>query len=557
MIKNISLALLLGILFNTHAQNSVTFRVNLKQAIIENQFSESNDDIVVVRGNFEGWQSNEYKLTDNNKDSIYSGTFIFREHPGSEIEYKYVIVNSVGEEDWEWRPNPDNPPYGNRKLSLTGKPQIIPPEDFDVYLDGERETSSQTLFSVIELQDDFNQLRSVYEKEHCCLYEYTSKEKFDSLFDHQYKSIDHPMQYHEFFQILAPINNYIGCMHSSIWMPNQFWEQGKEKLLPLQIELIEGYAVVSGYYNDTTEVPIGSIILEVNTQPIDGIIDRISKSYSADGLNKQFQLAQVEKRFPMAYARIYGFSDKYEITFALPGRKTKETVQLTPADLSSVRAVVFKSFSYPPLTIDLLEEKKTAVIKISSFIYYDRVDYFKAFLDSAFLEIKDKQIENLILDLRGNDGGDPFCAIPLLSYLENEPVQYFIREYGKYAELVKLIPLSENHFSGNLFTLIDKRCGSTNGHFCALLKYHKIGKLVGSEGGATYKCNARTKEVILDNTKIMVYVAQETYAVAVEGMDKTKGVQPDYFVEQTYKDFLNGKDTVIELTLELIKINEE
>ena len=41
MIKNISLALLLGILFNTHAQNSISFQVNLKEAIIENHFSES------------------------------------------------------------------------------------------------------------------------------------------------------------------------------------------------------------------------------------------------------------------------------------------------------------------------------------------------------------------------------------------------------------------------------------------------------------------------------------------------------------------------------------
>ena len=112
-------------------------------------------------------------------------------------------------------------------------------------------------------------------------------------------------------------------------------------------------------------------------------------------------------------------------------------------------------------------------------------------------------------------------------------------------------------FSGNLYTLIDKHCGSTNGHFCALLKYDKIGKLVGEEGGSTYKCNAKTKEVKLDNTKMLVYIPQETFSAAVEGMDKTKGVEPDYYVEQTYKDFLSGKDTVMDFTLDLIKKNKE
>lgn len=413
------------------------------------------------------------------------------------------------------------------------------------------------LFSIEDLQKDFVQLRSVCENEHCALYEYTSEEKFDSLFDHQYALINHPMLYHEFFQILAPINNYIGCMHSSIWMPGDFWESGKDNLFPLQIKLIEGLAVVSGYYGDTEQVPLGSIILEINHQPIKKVISDLKSSYSSDAQIKQFQLAQVEKRFPMSYARYYGFPENYVVTYALPGRKTSATKKMIPAKLEAVRSVVFKNFNHPPLTLKFIEEKSIAVLIIPSFIFYDRVEYFKSFLDSAFLQIKNMNIENLILDLRGNDGGDPFCAVPLFSYLEKELVPYFAEEYGRYSEFAKPIQLAENRFSGNLFTLIDKHCGSTNGHFCALLKYHKIGKLVGEEAGSTYKCNAKTKEVKFDNTKMLVYVPQETFSAAVEGMDKTKGVEPDYNVKQTYKDFLSRTDTAMDFTLDLIKKNKE
>ena len=145
----------------------------------------------------------------------------------------------------------------------------------------------------------------------------------------------------------------------------------------------------------------------------------------------------------------------------------------------------------------------------------------------------------------------------MLSYLEKEPVRYFAKEYGRYAEFAEPIPLAENHFTGNLYTLIDKHCGSTNGHFCALLKYNKIGKFVGEEGGSTFKCNARTEEFLLKNTRMIVNVASETFSAAVEGMDKKKGVEPDFFIEQNYKDFLEGKDTVMDFTLDLIKRNEE
>jgi hypothetical protein len=434
-------------------------------------------------------------------------------------------------------------------------------KDLNLFYPVLADTSNQNrerdkVFGINELQKDFLQLRSVYENEHCALYEYTSKEKFDSLFDWQYSLINRPMQYHDFFQIVAPINNYIGCMHSNVWMPGEFWESGKENFFPLQIKLIEGYAVVAGYYNDTSQVPVGSIILEINSLPIKKVINDLKSSYSSDGFIEQFQFAQIEKRFSMSYARYYGFANEYVVTYALPGRKTSETKKLIPSNLKSVRAVVFKNFNHPPLTLKLEKGNDLAILKIPSFIFYDKVDYFKSFLDSAFVEIQKSSIKNLVLDLRGNDGGDPFCAVPLFSYLEKESLPYFAEEYGRYAEFAKPIPLAENHFRGNLYTLIDKHCGSTNGHFCALLKYHKIGKLIGEEGGSTYKCNARTKEIKLDNTKMLVYVPQGTFSAAVKNMDKTKGVEPDYLANQTYKDFLNGKDTVMEFTKDLI-LNKE
>ena len=185
-------------------------------------------------------------------------------------------------------------------------------------------------------------------------------------------------------------------MHSNIWIPEDFWETWKDNLFPLQIKLIEGYAVVPGFYNDMCK-SLGSIILEINSKPIEKIINDLKYSYSSDGLIKQFQFAQIEKRFPMSFARYYGFPENYVVTYALPGRKTSETKKLIPAKLEAVRSVVFKNFNHPPLTLKFIKEKSIAVLKIPSFIFYDRVDYFKSFLDSAFLEIKNMKIGNLIL----------------------------------------------------------------------------------------------------------------------------------------------------------------
>lgn len=544
---------LLGSFLTIYAQNSITFQVNLKQAIVENQFSESSGDVVVVRGSFEGWQSNEYKLTDDNNDSVYTGTFLIDEDLNSIIEYKFCIVKNNGEVYWEWYPDPENIPHGNRTLPLSGKPQTLPTTKFHLMNLIHPNSDGKIIFSAEELKEDYLQLRKSLEELHCALYEYTSKEVFESLFEFQFDQINKPMEYNEFYNLVNPLIVKVGCMHTGIWMPGDFWKLGTNNFFPLQLRLIEGKAVVRGYYNDTAQVPIGSIILEINFRPIDEIIEDVENSIISDAMNTQFQHAGFEKRFPLAYASIYGFPEEYFITYLLPGQKTKLTAKLIPANNESVRKIVYKNFSHRSLTLKILEEKNVAVLKIPTFSYYDQVEYFTSFIDSSFREIKDKNINNLILDLRGNDGGDPFCSVPLFSYLEKEPVKYFAEEYGRYSEFAKPIPLAENNFTGNLYTLIDQHCGSTNGHFSALLKYHKIGKFVGVEGGATYKCNAKVDEFLLKNTHLIVNIARQTFMAAVEGMDKTKGVEPDYVVEQSYNDFLNRKDTVLEYTLKLIE----
>jgi len=410
------------------------------------------------------------------------------------------------------------------------------------------------LFSIEDLRHDFQQLRRTLENEHCCLYEYTGKKEFDALFDERFKLIDRPMGCQDFFRIIAPLAAKVGCMHTALWMPGGFFKLGADNLFPLKVRLIEGHPVVTGSYRDALEVPVGSIILELNGRSSAAIFAELRKITSADAFNPYFIDTQVENRFPMFYASVFGFPEKYTVTYALPGRKTRRTADLHPADLSSVRKVVFANFYDPPLTLELKEDIKTAVMTVKTFSYYDRVDHFRDFMDGSFRRIKDKGIENLVLDLRGNDGGDPFCAVILYSYLQKEPAPYFAEPYGRYAELAKPVPLPENHFTGSLYTLLDGRCASTNGHFCALLEYHRIGQFVGTPSGSTYKCNAgKNTEVTLDKTSIILTLGRSTYAAAVKGLDKAKPILPDYPVKETYRDYLKGNDSYMETALKLIR----
>ncbi len=110
----------------------VTFQVNMSIKMREEVFKPGEGDIVVVRGNFNGWSGNNEECTDADADSIYTGTFNVGTEPT--IAYKFVIHKADGTDMWE-----DNI-GGNREFTNTGVDQTLPV----VYWDDDDEFSGVT-----------------------------------------------------------------------------------------------------------------------------------------------------------------------------------------------------------------------------------------------------------------------------------------------------------------------------------------------------------------------------------------------------------------------------
>ncbi len=535
---------------NGVAGDSVTFRVDMNECLLNGLFDPRSGDHVAVRGSFDNWQGDVLVLDDKDLDGVYAGSFTVVGEIDSLFEYKFIIAKSSGAVCWEFNPEPDNPPYGNRVLRLTGRSRHLPlgpfvPDRYDLHY-----TGVPVAFSREQVRTDVIQLREVLETIHCCLYEYTPKAIFDSLFQNGLETVDGTMQPHDIFRLLAPVVERVGCGHTSLWMPMSFWTLDTTGLFPLQVRLVEDAVLVSGPYEDRNpSIPRGSRIHEIGSRSVRDIVEELRAGYAADAFNDGFRYSQIERRFPMLYARYYGFAESFQVTYTLPNQDHWLTTVLPGTHIDSVRARVFRA---PVLRFTIDTDHDAALLIVNSFGYYDRVPFFRSFLDSTFTTIKNENIKHLILDLRGNDGGDPFCAAPLFSYLESEPLPYFAEPYGKYSELAEPVAVAENRFTGSLYVLIDSRCFSTNGHFCSLLKYHGIGTLIGTETGASFVCNAATETWNLTHSRLMLFVPRQSFAAAVEGMDKRHGIRPDHAVAPTIDDFLKNRDTVLEYAFDLI-----
>lgn len=122
----IKIAIFAGVLCaNTiFAQNDVTFQVNMRVKMLEQVFQPGNGDILVIRGEYNSWKGNDDILSDADSDSIYSIQLNLDAVGSQETEYKYFIFRSNGlsiGEDF----------IANRKVFLSGSPQVLPVAFFD------------------------------------------------------------------------------------------------------------------------------------------------------------------------------------------------------------------------------------------------------------------------------------------------------------------------------------------------------------------------------------------------------------------------------------------
>jgi hypothetical protein len=405
------------------------------------------------------------------------------------------------------------------------------------------------ILSPEEMKADFLQMRKLLEEQHWDFHYYTPKEEMDSVFDANYKKLNDSLPITEFYKLLTPVTSRTGNGHTNVWMPGSFWRAGNDKFFPYIIKIINDKVFIDGSYNKKANLPRSTVIHSINGRPIKSIIHEMLENYSSEGMRIQGKMGSVQRRFAMIYLRRFGYQDKYIMEYSLPGKKRIREAELPTATEKEVRELVFNNTKAADLSLKLIENNSLGVLTISTFGYYDRVDYFKSFLDSSFTVIKDKNITKLILDLRHNDGGDPFCSAPLLSYLEKDTLVYFKKASRGYRELLKPVPRAENAYEGELIVFMDSRCFSTNGHFCSLIKYHKLGTIIGKPSSGNYICS-NSKRVDLENSGIMVYFGSRGYATAVD-MDRTKPIMPDILIEETMDTYLSGRDLYMEKAMEL------
>ncbi|MDH3939332.1 MAG: S41 family peptidase, partial [candidate division Zixibacteria bacterium] len=413
-------------------------------------------------------------------------------------------------------------------------------------------------FSASQLQSDFHQLRRLINRNHPM--SFTDQQEMDSAFDRQFALLDDSLTLMEFFRIVAPAVSKVRCGHTRLTLGEpvreNLYEYGDH--LPLDLRVVGDSLFVYETYLDSPIITPGSAVLSINGQADTTIIRIMKDCLYADGRNETFKHFLMNTGFRSLYLSCVGSSKLYEIVYMPSGGSEPEpgSVTLPARSLAEARQFAEENNLLTPrrplVESFVADDNEYATLTIRFFDFYDDVQRLAKLVDPFFEDLAARKTNALILDLRGNDGGDPYSSAYLLGYLIGRPFRYFSSQSTPlYGDLQTVQPVPDHAFHGNLFVLVDGGCYSTTGHFCALLKSQTRAVFIGAETGGSYACHGGYREHRLRISGLELLLPHTTFIADAPGLDRGRGIEPDYMVTPSIDDLVNKTDPVLAKAISL------
>jgi hypothetical protein len=488
----------------------------------------------------------------------------------------------------------------------------------------------ERIFDLNELRGDFAVLQKVLREVHIGLYRYSSKAAMDSLFASSYKDINRPMTEVEFFRIINRRVVAIRDEHTFALPSAGYWytqlgqvkyyghaRDGKLRLFPFFIKIIDHRLFIDNNLSRDLTLTRGTEILKINGVSANQVLNILLPTVHSNGFIEtfryrnleQFSLHQTYNRFIVHYALFIGTPEIFRLKIKRINRQKSEDVTVAAITSKEIFNNYWRRYSTindlkkrheNPLEFDLLNGE-TAYLRISDLHNYVWLHYNYSHSTEfrTMFELIDKEaIKNLIVDLRGNEGGNLGIGIELLKYVLTEPFRLYehheVNNY-KFLGLAKyfsdtsalksypdklFIPQKDGTFRSDpsyesetwsramepvqkpyrqkLYVLIDGATGSAASILATAIRVNRAETIfVGEEAGGDMEgpISGEGTDIVLPNTKIRVDIP---FIRRVVNLNKYKnipgrGVMPDYHVTPTSEDLINNHDTVLKFTLSLIE----
>lgn len=430
--------------------------------------------------------------------------------------------------------------FGAEQINRIKNPDYVP----------ERSRFDQ-VFPKNKYRDDLDQLGNTLMQIHPNALKFIAKEDFQKTIEQKKALITDHTTYGKFIWHCSEIIANTNCSHTSMGNFFHEWQLLPHRyIFPLEVRWIEGHLYVVANNGNEDQISIRDEIESINGIAVSDLLQDVFKHIPSQGHIETSKKYDFEKWAPGMIPYALGFPDKYEIV--AQGKGNPIVLNRAQEEQSYYSQPLRHDPPEEQLSLEMQEENQIAILNIASFNYYwwNNLDFFEQFIDSCFVEINKKKIENLIIDVRYNGGGSQHASIYLLKYLIDKPFVYYASTPNGMDEELQY-PF-DKQFEGNLFFLIDGNGNSTTGHFMSIVRDLKLGTIIGEELGSNQFCTAGQTIRRLSNTGLEYYIPNSTCISSATSLPDNRGVLPDHYIAQSIDDYLNGIDRVKEYAIELI-----
>ncbi|MBO3699881.1 S41 family peptidase [Roseivirga sp. E12] len=459
-----------------------------------------------------------------------------------------------------------------------------------------------------EAADDLEVYFQIIDKQHGNPYQYISRQAFQKLVMDQVASLPDAITFKQFEVLLAELNNTLRCGHTKVGMDRSVVRQDFDlpQFFPLPIKIIQGKAYLDF---ERSDIPHGAELLSINDEDIPSLLPELINLTVTDGFSETKPLREVESKFGYYYFLKNGASSSFSVSYKDPIGQVRQVVVEGVAGNTMLannyyRPINMSHERYNRFTnLDAIDSLQTLVLTLNTF--QANPDWFDQKLGSRYNE-EDKEFdfENLVIDLRINEGGDRRLLNTMYQFLTgnrlNDPSktytrsqniemkQYvasingrlksdeslqgaedYIQKYFNsskedrfeapllnwYDEFEGTVDYKGARFEGNVYVLISGRTFSAAADLARILGQMDNVILIGEETGGAHVGRAANMLVnySLPNTSstLQVPVIYEEF-VNVSADNAGRGTFPDYSVQTTFEDLIEKRDSVFEYTIGLI-----
>ncbi len=457
------------------------------------------------------------------------------------------------------------------------------------------------------LKADLAVLRQALTTIHPGLYRYQSPAQFEAEIKGLERRFSKGATQAEVFLALSAFTAKIRCGHT---FPS-FWNQrdethanlflAKDKL-PIAFRWLGGKMIVTRNDSKSNALKPGTMIKKINDVPSEVVLKTLLQLVKADGRNDAKRVAELQlqglnewEAFDIYYSLAYRPTEKFKLdVIQLDG--SQQSIVVDAVDHAAREAM---RASLTPNTNEDSELWKftwtrpdMAVLTMPNWVLYNSKWNWKEYLRSRFIELQAKGATSLVLDIRGNAGGNE-CGDEIMRYLVPERrsvpadltyvkyqklpadleahVRTWDRSYYDWSRIskpagpVKLLNTTAYQirsdvrdatifpatprFRGKVYVLVDAENSSATFQFAQQMRRFKVGTLVGQPtGGSRRGINGGAIFfTTLPNSGIEIDIPIIASVPTTDQPDE--GLVPDVVIQDSRADIATGRDSVMEWVL--------